>query len=249
MRSDRRWSRWWRRVERHWERCDARPAQLGGLRQPCEVLVNTSKLDDPDTGRQEVEQGAEQGRRAGPWDLGGNDHGDSRLDQKPELCRQLRIERARPDQLDDGWRSHGPSVRVGSRVVKWGRTRMGCPGFREVEILEIRPLSPSDGEGPLGGNEGQARRFREVRYEVIDCRYRDKTRVGNRAAQGQAALPQDACQGDGSTSGFDAKSRQMKVSPLSCALPDRPLITSPSRARTDPFGGTNSARPFIRRAE
>ena len=55
--------------------------------------------------------------------------------------------------------------------------------------------------------------------------------------------------GDGSTSGFDAKSRQMKVSPLSCALPDRPLITSPSRARTDPFGGTNSARPFIRRAE
>src|SRR3990172_3165741 len=40
-----------------------------------------------------------------------------------------------------------------------------------------------------------------------------------------------------------------RMSPLSAAAPARPLITSPSRASTEPSGVTNSARSFSKRAE
>ena len=55
--------------------------------------------------------------------------------------------------------------------------------------------------------------------------------------------------GEGATRGFEARSRQTRISPLSATPAARLLITSPSRASTEPLGRANSARPFRRRAE
>ena len=100
---------------------DARPAQLGGLRQPVECLGLTGQLDHPDVGRQEGQERREQGGLAHMLVLGRDDDRDARLEQQPELRGKLGVERPVADQRDDRSRlgrdgSERPAARGGRGI-------------------------------------------------------------------------------------------------------------------------------------
>jgi hypothetical protein len=114
----------------------ARPAELGGLREPVERLVLPGELHDADVRRQEVEQRAEHRRLADELRLGRHDDRDAGLDEQPELRGELRIERARPDQLDD-------RSRFGAAwLERWASPRRRDVGHR-----------PADGSNPVSSAE------------------------------------------------------------------------------------------------
>src|SRR5439155_19168642 len=78
------------------------PAQLPRVRQPLERLLDSGQVDALRAGRQEVEERVEERRLAGPTALRRHDHRLPRFDEEPEERGELRVERACPDQLDDG---------------------------------------------------------------------------------------------------------------------------------------------------
>ena len=116
--------------------CGRPPAELGRLRQPVERLHGAGELDGADAraaGRRGARRGAWSCRRPGAARR--DDERDAAFDQHPERRRQLRIERAGTDQLDDRARrrwdvadgppapprrglGHGRSVRPGPGSVK-----------------------------------------------------------------------------------------------------------------------------------
>ena len=111
------------------------PAELRCLRQPGERLRLAGELDLVDGRRQEVKERAQQCGLAGPLCLGSDDERDARLDEHPELRRQLRIERAGPDQLDD---------RPG---FGWGGSERPTPtSRRDVGHLRSVPARVRDGQ-------------------------------------------------------------------------------------------------------
>ena len=85
----------------------ARPAELRGLRQPCERLGRAGQLHHARAGLHEVEQRLEQRGLPGAALLGGHDDRDATLDQRPQRRTERRVERAGADELHDGSRSGG----------------------------------------------------------------------------------------------------------------------------------------------
>ncbi len=65
--------------------------------------------------------------------LGGHDDRDACLDQQPELGRQLRVERARADELDDRARvRHDRSKRTGAARVREVSHDMSVRGLSDT---------------------------------------------------------------------------------------------------------------------
>ena len=142
------------------------PAELRGLRQPVERLHRTGELHGPHPGRQERGQRIEQRGLAGTLHLCGDDQRNATFDERPEDRRQLRVERAGTDQLDDRARrrwdvadgppappgrglGHGLSVGPAPKSVK----RAGCyrvPALRQ----ELHPGTVMARRGCRGWKSG-----------------------------------------------------------------------------------------------
>ena len=106
-------------------RARPRPAERLGLRQPGEVLGCPGQVDPARRRGQEVEEGLEQRRLAGPLLEPADDERDTRLDEDPCQGRQLGIEDAVADQLDDrAARRRHPILEPRERVVHAGDDAM-----------------------------------------------------------------------------------------------------------------------------
>ena len=180
----------------------AGPAELRGLGQPVERLRRPGELHDPGLGRHEVEQRSEERGLAGPLVLAGHQQRDARLDQQPDRRRQLGIERAATDQLDDGARfrwngANGPPAPRGGGVghgdstgAGWmGRTGSVRPGPRSVKRSPGRGISPLVTEPAIRGRSPGRRRDRAlacVRPQAVVpvVRLDSKTRTGRRRDPG-----------------------------------------------------------------
>ena len=79
----------------------ARPAELGGLRQPVEGLVGAAQLRPSQLRRERVEERLEQRRPDGGIAVGDDDQRDPAFEQPPERRRESGIQQADPDQVDD----------------------------------------------------------------------------------------------------------------------------------------------------
>ena len=140
----------------------ARPARgpsasraLAASGQPGEVLGGAGQVDPAHRRRQEVQQRLEEGRLAGPSRETRDDQRQPRLDQQPRQRRQLGVEDAGRDQLDDraarrGGRRPEPRNAVVHRRIMTGAGGSGSLGCgdgphcadRDAAPLEIVPLTP-----------------------------------------------------------------------------------------------------------